>query len=205
MKILLMGPPASGKGTIGEKLSSHMGIPVMSGGGLLRNIPEDHPRYKEINDLMNSGELSPQDFVAELLRNRVNQPDCVNGYIIDGWGRNMIDLEYFDPGFDKVIVLNLSEDSAIKRISGRRVCSNCKEMFNVYYVPSKVEGVCDKCGGDLIQRKDDTPEVVKRRYQVQWVDSQDVVLKFRNDGVLVEIDGEGSPDEVFTLVLNALK
>ncbi|KKS17462.1 MAG: adenylate kinase, adenylate kinase [candidate division WWE3 bacterium GW2011_GWC1_41_7] len=205
MKILLMGPPASGKGTVGQKLSDRLKLPLIQVGQVCRNIPENHPRYDEVKAEMDSGGLVPQDIVAELLEKRVKEPDCSNGYILDGWGRTMIDLHYFNPGFDQVLVLNLSLESAIKRITSRRVCSNCGEVYNIVYIPPKVEGICDVCGGSLIQRDDDSKEVVERRYKLQWEDAVNVVTYFRDKGIVLDIDAEVSPDEVFSSVLSALK
>lgn len=206
MKILLMGPPASGKGTVGDRLSVLMNIPLISVGDVLRDLSPEHPRYEEVHSLMQAGELAPQDFVAELLQDRVTQPDCANGFIVDGWGRKVIDLVYFDPGFDKVLALNLSIDSAVKRISSRRVCEDCGEVYNLMFIPPKTENMCDKCGGRLVQRKDDSEEVVRKRYQDQWMkDAQEVLEKFRTEGKLLEIDAEPAPDIVFKSVVDALR
>lgn len=205
MKILLIGPQGCGKGTIGNMLSDYLGIPLISAGQILREVSEDHPRRQEIQDYMTRGELVPQDLVADLLREETSKDSCKNGFIFDGWGRTMIDLHFYDPDFDKVIFIKIAAETSVMRISSRRTCSDCGSVFNVVSVPPKVEGICDKCGGTLIQREDDTEEAVRRRLQIFNSETLEVIEHFRNHGKLLEVDGEGSPEEVFKLVLEALK
>lgn len=205
MKILLIGPQGCGKGTVGSMLSDYLGIPLISAGHILREVSENHPRKKEIQDYMAKGELVPQDLVADLLREETSKDSSKNGFIFDGWGRTMIDLHFYDPNFDKVIFINISPETSVKRISSRRTCGDCGSVFNIVSVPPKVEGICDECEGDLIQREDDTEEAVRRRLQIFNTETSDVIEHFRNEGKLVEIDGEGTPEEVFKLALEALK
>lgn len=205
MKLLLMGPQGCGKGTIGEMLSDKLDIPLISVGEMLRNVPPSHPRYKELTSFLNRGLLSPQDLVAELLKERVLQPDCANGFIFDGWGRKKIDLEYFDPGFDKVILLEISPETSILRLSNRRTCRKCGKVFNLITVPPKKEGVCDECGGELYQRDDDTKEAINTRLSIFYHDTQEVLQIFKKRGILIEIDGEPAPEVVFQSVMSALK
>lgn len=200
MKILLMGPPACGKGTIGKMLSEKLGLPLFGGGQLLRDLPKSHPRYDEINKIMEEGKLAPQEFVAELLEKRCDEDDCKNGFILDGWGRAMIDLELFDPVFDHVLLINISDETVMKRITGRRLCTSDGQVYNIYTLPKEE---LEKCTGELIQREDDTPEVVKTRLEVQRP-REEVKEYFRKQGNLVEIDGEGLPEEVFQSALEAM-
>lgn len=205
MKILLLGPQGSGKGTIGEKLSEHFSIPLISAGQLLRDLPENHPYKKEIEHFMDVGELAPQDMVAELLREETSKERCKNGFIFDGWGRSLVDFNYYDPDFDKVIFINISPKVSVERLTSRRTCEDCGAIFNIVSVPPKVSGVCDKCGGRLIQREDDNEDSVKRRLEIFNTETMRVVDHFRETGKLSEIDGSGTPDEVFHLVLETLK
>ena len=200
MKILLMGPPAAGKGTIGKMLSEKLGIPLISNGALLRELPKEHPGYERVHHFMSLGELVPQDILAELLNNRTQEDDCKNGFIIDGWGRALIDLEYYDPGFDKVVVINISDETAMKRITGRRICTSNGKVYNIYTLP---EEELNECDGELIQRKDDKPEVVKRRLEVQKLNPE-VLDYFRNQNNLVFVDGEPEPEVIFAEVLSVL-
>lgn len=204
MKILLIGPPASGKGTVGEKLSLKLNIPLISVGELLREIPETNPLKDKIDKIMETGELVPQDIVAELLRQETSKKSADNGYIFDGWGRRKEDLTYFDPGFDKVILLEISPETALKRITLRRTCEKCGAVFNIEFVPSKIEGVCDFCGGKLIKREDESEETTKRRLAIFYEDTKETIDLYKKNGKLIEIDGEGTPEQVFDLVSKAL-
>ncbi|MBW6441688.1 nucleoside monophosphate kinase [Patescibacteria group bacterium] len=205
MKILLIGPQGSGKGTIGKKLSDYLNIPLISAGQILRDLPEQHSRKEEIDSHMERGELVPQDMVADLLREETSKERCRNGFIFDGWGRAMIDLEYYDPGFDKVVYFNIPPELSVKRLSSRRTCESCGEIFNIITVPPKVDGVCDFCGGNLVQREDDTEEAVRRRLDIFNNKTMEVIDHFRAQGRLIEIDGSGTPEEVFQLVLPTLE
>jgi adenylate kinase len=204
MKLLMMGPQGSGKGTTGGMLSEYFHIPLIASGDLLRSLPESHPRYQEIHKLIDAGELAPQDFVAELFKARISQPDCSKGFIIDGWGRKTVDLAFFDPNFDKVILLNITPETSVYRLSGRRTCKKCGRIFNINTVPSKVAGICDVCGGELYQREDDTEESIRRRLNIYYSDTQEVIESLRQKGILVEIDAEPAPEIVFNRVLASL-
>jgi len=204
MKILLMGPQGSGKGTIGEMLSKKMEIPLVSVGDILRDVPKTHPRYQELQDSMDKGMLAPYDLVAELLKDRVSKDDCKNGYVLDGWCRSLGNLEYFDPKPDKVILLNISRETSVRRLGSRRTCEVCGSVFNIISVPPKNPDVCDKCGGKLIQRDDDTEEAVNKRLDIYYSETQEVIDYYKSKGILLEVDGQPSPDVVFQNVLKAL-
>ncbi len=204
MKLLLIGPQGCGKGTIGKKLSQYFNIPLISVGQILRDLPNDYPDKDQIEKYIDKGELAPQDLVAEILKSEISKDIYKNGFIFDGWGRTMEDLDYFDPGFDKVIFINIFPETSVKRISSRRTCEKCGEIFNIVSMPPKVEGICDLCGGKLIQRDDDTEYAVKRRLDIFKEETIKVVDYFRKQGNLIEIDGEGSPEEVFQLVIKEL-
>ncbi len=197
MKILLMGPIGSGKGTQGEMLSEYLGLPLISVGQVLRDLSPAHPWYQEINEAMLAGDPAPQDKVAELLKEIVSGKEFEKGYIMDGWGRALEDWQYFDPGYDKAIVINISPETSVSRLSTRRTCESCGAVYNTISKPPKVEGVCDKCGGELKQREDDTEEAVKRRLEIYNSETKKTVDRFRAEGKLVEVNGEGSPEEVF--------
>lgn len=204
MKLLLIGPPASGKGTIGEKLSEEFGIPLLSVGELLRELPEDYPLKKEIDEAMERGELAPQKIAAQVLKEAVEKESCHNGFVIDGWGRDLSDLTYYDPEFDNVIYLIISADTAEKRISSRRTCEKCGAVYNLISVPPKVSGVCDFCGGKLVQRDDETSEATRKRFEIFNTETKETIDYFKNERKLLEIDAEGSIDEVYERVRKAL-
>lgn len=201
MKILLLGPQGSGKGTVGAKLSTLLDIPIIGVGDLLRSMPTTHPRYNEITSMMNEGRLAPQDFVADLIKERVSQDDCSDGFILDGWGRAMIDLHYFDPGYDRVVVIDISRETSLKRITGRRICSGNGKTYNIYTLPPET---LKECEGELIQREDDTEEAVNKRLDIYYEETAKVIEHFRNKGILYIVDGEGTPDEVVDNVLEVL-
>lgn len=196
-----MGPPASGKGTIGELLSSKLKLPLISGGDLLRALPSTHPRYNELHKKMDAGDLAPSDLIASLLKERVSHDDCTSGYILDGWARKLDNLQYFDPGFDLVLFLNISEDTVIRRVSGRRMCKADGEIYNIYTMtPDQLS----KCDSDFTQREDDKEEVVRERLIVYREETKPVIDYFKKQGILIEIDAEPLPEEVFNNICESL-
>ena len=196
-----MGPPASGKGTIGELLSSKLKLPLVSGGDLLRALPSTHPRYTELHKKMDAGDLAPSDLIASLLKERVSHSDCASGYILDGWARKLDNLQYFDPGFDLVLFLNISEDTVIRRVSGRRMCKADGEIYNIYTMtPDQLA----KCDSDFTQREDDKEEVVRERLIVYREETKPVIDYFKKQGILIEIDAEPLPEVVFTNICDSL-
>jgi len=204
MKILLIGPPASGKGTVGEKLSKKLNIPLISVGELLRAIPEGNTLKNEVDTVMERGDLVPQDIVANILKEEVSKDSAKGGFIFDGWGRKKENLDYFDPGFDKVILLEISPETAFKRIALRRTCEKCGAVFNLESVPTKKEGVCDFCGGKVSKREDESDETTRKRLGIFYDETKETIDFFKKNGKLLEIDAEGTPDQVFDLVVNAL-
>ncbi|KKS30139.1 MAG: Adenylate kinase [candidate division WWE3 bacterium GW2011_GWE2_43_18] len=192
-----MGPAGSGKGTQGEMLHKRLGLPLISVGQTLRDLSPGHPWYNEINETISNGNLAPHDKVAEILKEKTTAPGFEKGYIMDGWGRTTVDLEYFDPGYDKVFFINIPREISLIRLSTRRTCETCGAVYNVVSNPSKVEGVCDKCGGALRQRDDDKEEAILKRLEIFTNETSEQIQKFRSEGVLVEIDGSGTPEEVF--------
>lgn len=201
MIILLMGPQGSGKGTVGEFLSQRLNIPLIDVGSLLRTVSLDHPKYEEITTAMKKGELVLSLVVASLIKERISQGDCVDGYILDGWGRNMENIQKFNPDPDKVVVLNISRDTSMKRISGRRICDSDGKSYNINTLPTEELA---KCKGNLIQRPDDTEEAVNKRLDIYYSETAAVIEFFRKQGKVVEVDAEGLPPEVCAGVESAL-
>ena len=201
MRVLLIGPPASGKGTIGARLSQRLGLPLISIGSLLRDLSPAHPSYEKIAGAMKEGRLVPNNLVAEILATRLHAGDCVDGFILDGWGRLFDDIQKLDPSPDKVIFLNVDIGTAIKRISGRRICEKDDTLYNIFTNPPKNESLCDVCGGKLTQRADDTEEGAIRRYESFMISSMETVDFYRAKGILAELDAGGSADEVFSAAM----
>lgn len=198
MKILLIGAPASGKGTIGKLLSERLDLPLVSVGALLRELPYDTPEQIRIHEVIDKGNLAPNDLVAKILEKRLNQADVSNGFVLDGWGRRLSDIQIYDPGFDLVLFLKISEETVIKRISGRRVCPKDGTNFNVYTNPSKFDGICDICGSVLETRADDTEEIAKERIEIFNLDTLPTINFFKEKGILIEVNGEPLPSEIFS-------
>lgn len=196
MKILLIGPQGSGKGTVGEKLSEKLRIPLIGVGQTLRALPKNTPESEKLQERLDKGELAPNDLVAEILRKRTALPDCSKGYILDGWGRKMSDIELFNPGFDKVVSLILSKKTSLIRISGRRTCDSDGKIYNIYTLPKEE---LKECKGNLVQRSDDTKEAVNKRLTIFYTKTQPVIDYFKQKGLLVEVDAEPQPN---TVVLN---
>ncbi|MFC1621930.1 adenylate kinase family protein [Patescibacteria group bacterium] len=177
MKILLMGAPASGKGTVGKKLSEYLKLPLVSVGQQLRNVPKESVWYEMIHKEMDKGNLVPNDIIGRLLEEAISEEKYQNGYILDGWGRRMSDLEQFDPKPDAVIHITICEETAIERTKKR---------------------------AELESRKDDSLDILKTRFELYKTLTVPVVDMYENQGILLEIDGEGTKDEVFELVKESL-
>ncbi len=200
--IILLGPPGSGKGTQATGLTKELGIPHISTGDLFReNISKGTELGKKAKSYMDAGKLVPDDLVLEMLFDRVSKPDCAKGYLLDGFPRTIPQAEALDIKLkvdSKVVALNLnvSDDLIVKRIEGRLSCKNCANIHNKYFSPPAKEGMCDKCGSALIQRSDDNADVVKERLRVYHEQTEPLVAYYAKKGVLANINGEKSPEEV---------
>lgn len=197
-----MGPQGSGKGTIGEMLANKMKLPLISVGELLRNLPQDHPFYPDVREAMHAGELAPEEKVASILSARLEESDCSQGYVLDGWCRRMLDIEVYNPQPDAVLVLEISRDTSVKRITGRRICTSNGKTYNIYTLPKEQLAECE---GELVQREDDTKEAVEKRLDIYYSETQEVLDFFEEKGILLKIDAEVPPEEVFENALSALK
>ncbi len=199
-KISVLGPQGSGKGTQSALLTSKLNIPAISMGQLFRDEVEQKGKYAdEVEKIMNKGEMVPERISKVLLVNRLSRDDVKNGYIIDGFPRNMEQYEYFHRDIDEfthVIVINLSDEKAIERISGRRICSECGKVYHMVYYPPQYDEICDECGKKLEIRDDDKPEVIKRRLEVYHTYTEPVIEKYREEGILYEVDGDQSIEDV---------
>jgi adenylate kinase len=194
MKLIIMGAPASGKGTVSKKIIKDFNLKQISPGVLLREeVAKDTTIGKDIKGIIEKGDLVPNKFVVELVRLEINKHD---NFILDGFPRNLEQAqEIEDIKFDAVINLEVPEEVIIERISGRRVCSQCNQEYHIKNIPPKVEGICDKCGGSLIQRKDDTIEVVKNRIATYHKHNQKLLDYYKN--ILVNIKGDQAPEKVY--------
>ena len=205
-KILMIGPQGSGKGTQAEKLAERLGIPAISMGRLLRQIAEqDTPLGKQVDETINAGKMLPDDLTDQVVRERLNQDDAQNGYVLDGFPRRLNQLDLFlkidQP--THAILINLDDDTAVERISGRRTCFDCGKVYHIEYNPPS-KGKC-VCGGQPEQREDDTPEAIRERLKVYHEQTEPMVDRYREMGVLVEVDGSGTIEEVAGEIANKLE
>ncbi len=186
----MLGPQGCGKGTIGEKLSDIFDLPLVSVGQILRDLPSTNPFYNDIHTAMKQGNLAPNYEVAEILKTELENHKYSKGFVMDGWGRDLDDINKLDPKYDVVILLNISEETSVDRLGSRRTCKDCGKVYNVKFSPSKIDGVCDACGGKLLQREDDKEDAIKNRLNIYKTETLPVVEKYRIEGKIVEINAE---------------
>ena len=214
-ELIFLGPPACGKGTQTAKLSEHLGLPHVDTGSLLRaEIKNETENGKIAKSYIDKGQLVPVSLVANIIKNRLAQEDCKNGYILDGYPRCVEQadlLEEINADIDgsveaqiKAIYFDLNQDILISRIVNRRSCPKCGEIYNIKFKPTKVEGICDKCGAELTQRKDDNEETAKARFDTYFKETAPLIDYYKNKGVLKSIDAEGSIDEVWERLLKVV-
>lgn len=212
LRAVLLGPPGAGKGTQAVRLVEKYEIPHISTGDIFRkNIKEGTELGKKAQEYMNAGALVPDELVVDLVKDRLQQDDCKNGFLLDGFPRTIFQAEKLDEflsesnlKMDIVINLKVEKEALIKRLTGRRVCKDCGASYHIVNLPPKKEGVCDICGGDLIQRKDDNIETVENRINVYEEQTAPLIGYYKEAGSLVDFDGEASLDEVFDAIVQAI-
>ena len=212
LRAVLLGPPGAGKGTQAVRLVEKYDIPHISTGDIFRkNIKEGTELGKKAQEYMNAGELVPDELVVDLVKDRLQQDDCKNGFLLDGFPRTIFQAEKLDEflaemgqKMDIVINLKVEKDSLIKRLTGRRVCKNCGASYHIINIPPKKDGECDTCGGELMQRKDDNIETVENRINVYDDQTAPLIGYYKEAGTLVDFDGEQSLDEVFDAIVQAI-
>ncbi len=195
-RILLLGAPGAGKGTQSKRLAETYGVEHVTTGDALRANKDMETEYGTPRSFMEKGELVPDAVVNEIVEAALEDAD---GYVLDGYPRNLSQAEYLTEitDLDAVIYLKVAESELVERLTGRRVCDDCGTNFHVKFNQPEEEGVCDDCGGELVQRDDDTEETVRERLSVFKENTEPVIEHYRDEGVLVEVDGEQTPDEVF--------
>lgn len=213
MRIVLLGAPGAGKGTQAKMLIEKYRIPQISTGDILRKaVADGTPLGKEAKAIMERGELVPDKIVLGLVEERLKQDDCKNGFILDGFPRNTAQAEALDKllndlnmPLDSALSVDVPKEDLMKRLTGRRTCKNCQQMYNIYYSPPKKEGVCDKCGGELFQRDDDKEETIKKRLDVYEAQTAPLIDYYKKKGILKTVEGVGSIDEIFKKVCSVLE
>jgi len=210
VKLAMLGPPGSGKGTYATRMSPTLGIPAISTGELLRANRDDPKLGAEIKKGQDSGGLVPDKIVMAVLQKRLTESDAKKGFILDGFPRTVAQAEALEKfaKLDAVINLVVPERVTVARLSARRQCSKCNTIFNTLYLKPKVEGICDKCGGDLYQRSDDKPESIKERLKVYEKSTSPLIDYYGKKGVRIDIPCNSvdvPPEEQVAKIMKALK
>ena len=208
MKLILLGAPGAGKGTQAEILSKELNIPTISTGNILRAaIKEGTPTGLKAKSYMDAGQLVPDAVIIGIITERVAREDCKNGYILDGVPRTIAQAEAMEQAgitFDDVISIEISDETIMERMSGRRVCEHCGASYHLVAVPPQVAGVCDKCGGKLIQRHDDEPETVKARLEVYHRETEPLKEFYAQRGLLKSVENQPTVAATSQAILRAL-
>lgn len=213
MRLVFLGAPGAGKGTQAKKLVEKYGIPQISTGDILRAaVAAGTTLGKEAKSYMDKGELVPDSVVIGLVKERIAQDDCKKGYILDGFPRNTAQAEALDKvlaemkaPLDAVVDVDVDRDILMKRLTGRRTCKNCQQMYNIYFSPPKKEGICDKCGGELFQRDDDKEETIRKRLEVYEAQTKPLIDYYSKKGILKSVSGTGSIEEIFNSICAIFK
>lgn len=212
MKIIMLGAPGAGKGTQAKKIAAKYEIPHISTGDIFRaNIKNGTELGKKAKTYMDQGLLVPDELVVDLVVDRVNQDDCTNGYVLDGFPRTIPQAEALDKALaaleqkvDYAIDVDVPDENIVKRMGGRRACVGCGATYHLEYAPTKVEGICDVCGKELILRDDDKPETVQKRLNVYHEQTQPLIDYYTEAGILKTVDGTVDINDVFKAIVEIL-
>ncbi len=212
MKIIMLGAPGAGKGTQAKKIAEKYSIPHISTGDIFRaNIKNGTELGMKAKTYMDQGLLVPDELVVDLVVDRLNQEDCENGCVLDGFPRTIPQAEALDAALeaagqtvDYAINVEVPDENIVNRMSGRRACVNCGATYHIVYAPTKVENVCDTCQGELILRDDDKPETVQKRLNVYHEQTQPLIDYYTKKNILVEVDGTVDIDDVFAAIVKVL-
>ena len=213
MRLVLLGPPGVGKGTQASAIVEKYNIPHISTGDIFRmNIKEGSDLGKEAKEYMDKGLLVPDDIVVSIVNDRLTEEDCKEGFLLDGFPRNINQAEILDKELskmsiklDKVLNIDADKEILIERVVGRRICKVCGKGYHIKFNPPKKDGVCDIDGGELFQREDDTRETVSTRIEVYEEQTQPLIDYYKEKGILININGAEPIDQVFENIVRALE
>ena len=207
MKLVILGAPGAGKGTQAGLLADRLGIPTISTGNLLRAAMQQGTDLgKQVKEAMDAGKLVSDELIIQLVKERLGQEDCKDGYLLDGFPRTLAQAKALS-GFAKIdgaLSIEVSDSEIEHRMEGRRICSKCQATYHVEDNPPKVEGICDKCGGQLVIRKDDTHDVVENRLHIYHEETEPVKEYYRQEGLLLAVRGQKKLADTTQLVFDAL-
>ena len=212
LRAVLLGPPVAGKGTQAVRIIAKYNVPHISTGDIFRkNIKEGTELGKKAQEYMNAGQLVPDELVVDLVKDRLLQDDCSNGFLLDGFPRTIFQAEQLDKfleengqKMDLVLNFNVKNETLMKRLTGRRICKSCGAGYHIVNIPPKQEGICDKCGGELEQRKDDTEETAANRIKVYDEQTAPLIGYYKESGALADFDGELPLDELFNKIVETI-
>ena len=212
MKIIMLGAPGAGKATQAKMIAEKYGVPHVSTGDIFRaNIKNGTQLGMEAKKYMDQGLLVPDELTVRILLDRVAQDDCKNGYVLDGFPRTIPQAQVLDEALTKLgdkidyaIDVDVPDENIIRRMSGRRACLTCGATYHIEHIPPKKEGICDKCGSELVLRDDDKPETVKNRLAVYHEQTQPLIDFYEKKGVLRTVDGTLPMEEVFAAITGIL-
>ena len=212
MKIIMLGAPGAGKGTQAKMIAEKYGIPHVSTGDIFRaNIKNGTELGKKAKQYMDQGALVPDELTCDLVMDRIQQDDCKNGFVLDGFPRTIPQAEALDAALGKInekmdyaIDVDVPDENIVNRMSGRRACLNCGATYHLISIPPKVEGICDRCGSEIVLREDDKPETVQKRLKVYHEQTQPLIDYYKNQGILKSVDGTQPMDEVFKAIVTIL-
>lgn len=212
MKIIMLGAPGAGKGTQAKQIADKYSIPHISTGDIFRaNIKNGTELGKKAKQYMDQGTLVPDELTCDLVMDRIQQDDCKNGFVLDGFPRTIPQAEALDAALGKInekmdyaIDVDVPDENIVNRMSGRRACLNCGATYHLISIPPKVEGICDRCGSEIVLREDDKPETVQKRLKVYHEQTQPLIDYYKNQGILKSVDGTQPMDEVFKAIVTIL-
>lgn len=208
-RLIFLGPPGAGKGTQASRIADEFGIPQVSTGDLLRAARKAGTELgKQAQSFMDAGALVPDDLVLKLVEERLAEPDAAEGYILDGFPRNEAQAKALDDRgieIERVVSLVVAREVLVSRLTGRRVCKACGSTYHVEFSPTEVDGVCDKCGGETYQRKDDSEDVISNRLTVYEEQTAPLIAYYEATGKLTTLDGVGELSDVYQRVVGALE
>ena len=212
MKVIMLGAPGAGKGTQAKQIADKYSIPHISTGDIFRaNIKNGTELGKKAKTYMDQGLLVPDELVVELVVDRIQQDDCKNGFVLDGFPRTIPQAEALDAALEKInekmdyaIDVDVPDENIINRMSGRRACLNCGATYHIVSMPTKVEGICDRCGSQIVLRDDDKPETVKKRLEVYHEQTQPLIDYYKKQDILRTVDGVQPMEDVFNAIVEIL-
>ena len=212
MKIIMLGAPGAGKGTQAKQIADKYAIPHISTGDIFRaNLKAGTELGKKAKEYMDQGLLVPDELTCDLVMDRISQDDCKNGFVLDGFPRTIPQAEALDAALAKInekmeyaVDVDVPDENIVNRMSGRRACLNCGATYHIVSIPTKVEGICDRCGSPVVLRDDDQPETVKKRLDVYHEQTQPLIDYYKEQDILRTVDGTQPMEDVFGAIVEIL-